>query len=216
MNPLTPFLFGIVYFAVAKTLSHYQNGHNRIQGKRWNVVVVAHNVFLAVYSAWTQVLIPFLAKFRTKAQLRSTILSTVSSVPLLKSSDLSLLDSPSMDLLVRSLPLFLSPTETLYLTLLKQVSSTLSAILSTRFGDLNNSLVSPTCSTFPSSTKLLTPLVFFPNFHLVNIQRLTFSRFLQAILLLKGKKVGMLQSYHHTGAIWTVSRFPFTIFSLDK
>lgn len=25
-----------------------------------------------------------------------------------------------------------------------------------------------------------------------------------AILLLKGKKVGMLQSYHHTGAIWTM------------
>lgn len=55
MNPLTPFIFGIVYFAVAKTLSHYQNGRNRIQGKRWNTVVVAHNVFLAVYSAWTYV-----------------------------------------------------------------------------------------------------------------------------------------------------------------
>lgn len=53
MNPVVPFVFGIAYFAVAKTLSHYQNGHNRIQGKRWNVVVVAHNVFLAVYSAWT-------------------------------------------------------------------------------------------------------------------------------------------------------------------
>lgn len=25
-----------------------------------------------------------------------------------------------------------------------------------------------------------------------------------AILLLKGKKVGMLQSYHHMGAIWTM------------
>jgi hypothetical protein len=48
-----PLFFGISYFIVAKTLSHYQNGKNRIQGRWWDVAVLAHNVFLAVYSAWT-------------------------------------------------------------------------------------------------------------------------------------------------------------------
>ncbi|GAA6020328.1 hypothetical protein JCM10207_003230 [Rhodosporidiobolus poonsookiae] len=53
MNPITPLAFAIVYFITAKTLSHFQNGKNRIQGRGWDLAVIAHNLFLAAYSAWT-------------------------------------------------------------------------------------------------------------------------------------------------------------------
>ncbi|KAK4705431.1 hypothetical protein P7C70_g765, partial [Phenoliferia sp. Uapishka_3] len=53
LNPWTPLVFGLLYFATTKTLSHYQDGKNRMQGKRWKAFVVLHNVFLAVYSGWT-------------------------------------------------------------------------------------------------------------------------------------------------------------------
>jgi len=53
LNPVVPIAFGIVYFAVAKTLSHLQNGKNRIPGKRWQAFIFSHNVFLAIYSGWT-------------------------------------------------------------------------------------------------------------------------------------------------------------------
>lgn len=53
LNPWTPLAFGLIYFAVTKTLSHYQDGKNRMQGKRWKAFIVAHNMFLAVYSGWT-------------------------------------------------------------------------------------------------------------------------------------------------------------------
>lgn len=53
LNPVVPITFGLVYFVVAKTLSHYQDGKNRIRGKGWDTVVLLHNIILAVYSAWT-------------------------------------------------------------------------------------------------------------------------------------------------------------------
>lgn len=53
MHPVTPIAFAIVYFALAKTLSHYQSGKNRIQGKGWNAAVICHNLLLAGYSGWT-------------------------------------------------------------------------------------------------------------------------------------------------------------------
>lgn len=53
IHPLTPLVFGVVYFVVAKVLSHRQNGKNRIKGKVWDALVIAHNVALAAYSAWT-------------------------------------------------------------------------------------------------------------------------------------------------------------------
>ena len=53
LNPATPIIFGIVYFITAKTLSHYSDGKNRMQGPIWNAVIVLHNIILAVYSGWT-------------------------------------------------------------------------------------------------------------------------------------------------------------------
>lgn len=53
LNPYFPLAFGIVYFILAKTLSSLQTGKNRIAAPGWNVAVLAHNVFLAAYSAWT-------------------------------------------------------------------------------------------------------------------------------------------------------------------
>ncbi|KAK4048631.1 hypothetical protein OIV83_004601 [Microbotryomycetes sp. JL201] len=53
MSPWTPFTFGLVYFITAKVLSAKQDGKNRIRGKGWDLLVVLHNVFLAVYSAAT-------------------------------------------------------------------------------------------------------------------------------------------------------------------
>jgi hypothetical protein len=53
LNPWVPFIFSVLYFAITKTLSHYADGKNRIQGRGWNVAVVLHNLFLAVYSGWT-------------------------------------------------------------------------------------------------------------------------------------------------------------------
>ena len=53
LNPWVPVVFGVLYFAVTKTLSHYQDGKNRMQGKRWKAFVVIHNMILAVYSGWT-------------------------------------------------------------------------------------------------------------------------------------------------------------------
>lgn len=53
MNPWTPLIFGILYFAAAKTISHYTDGKNRLQGRFWNAAVVLHNVILAAYSGWT-------------------------------------------------------------------------------------------------------------------------------------------------------------------
>ncbi|GAA5969711.1 hypothetical protein JCM3765_001214 [Sporobolomyces pararoseus] len=137
MNPLTPFLFGIIYFAVAKTLSHYQNGHNRIQGKRWNVVVVAHNVFLAVYSAWT-------------------FLSTAPQV----------------------------------------IGSFASGFSEHGFAGLLHAFCDSEHSIWGSQQ--------FPRFTYMFYLSKFYEIVDTAILLLKGKKVGMLQSYHHTGAIWTM------------
>ncbi|KAK4053987.1 hypothetical protein OIO90_003632 [Microbotryomycetes sp. JL221] len=56
MSPWTPLVFGAVYFVSAKLLSANQNGKNRIQGKVWDVLVLMHNVLLAVYSGATFVL----------------------------------------------------------------------------------------------------------------------------------------------------------------
>ncbi|GAA5822616.1 hypothetical protein JCM5353_005505 [Sporobolomyces roseus] len=137
MNPLTPFIFGIVYFAVAKTLSHYQNGRNRIQGKRWNTVVVAHNVFLAVYSAWT----------------------------------------------------FLSTAPQVLGSFAQGFSEHGFAGLVHAFCDSEHSIWGS--QQFPRFTYI---------FYLSKFYEIVDT----AILLLKGKKVGMLQSYHHTGAIWTM------------
>ncbi|GAA5941252.1 elongation of very long chain fatty acids protein [Sporobolomyces koalae] len=137
MNPLTPFIFGIVYFAVAKTLSHYQNGRNRIQGKRWNVVVVAHNVFLAVYSAWT-------------------FLSTAPQV----------------------------------------IGSFASGFSEHGFAGLLHAFCDSEHSVWGSQQ--------FPRFTYMFYLSKFYEIVDTAILLLKGKKVGMLQSYHHTGAIWTM------------
>lgn len=53
LNPVVPITFGLVYFVVAKTLSHYQDGKNRIRGKGWDAVVLLHNIVLAGYSIWT-------------------------------------------------------------------------------------------------------------------------------------------------------------------
>lgn len=53
LNPVVPITFGIVYFIVAKTLSHFQDGKNRIRGKGWDAVVLLHNIILAGYSIWT-------------------------------------------------------------------------------------------------------------------------------------------------------------------
>ncbi|GAA6062524.1 hypothetical protein JCM10212_001574 [Sporobolomyces blumeae] len=137
MNPLTPFLFGIVYFAVAKTLSHYQNGHNRIQGKRWNVFVVAHNVFLAAYSAWT----------------------------------------------------FLSSAPVVIGAFARGFAENGFAGLLHAFCDSEFSIWGS--NSFPRITYI---------FYLSKFYEIVDT----AILLLKGKKVGMLQSYHHTGAVWTM------------
>lgn len=53
-SPYFPIIFGAIYFVTAKYLSAKQNGKNRLQGSKiadW--AVLAHNVFLAAYSAWT-------------------------------------------------------------------------------------------------------------------------------------------------------------------
>ncbi|KAI5481416.1 fatty acid elongase [Pseudohyphozyma bogoriensis] len=53
MNPWTPLVFGTAYFITAKLLSRYSDGKNRIQGKGWRAAIVAHNLLLCAYSAWT-------------------------------------------------------------------------------------------------------------------------------------------------------------------
>lgn len=52
LNPWTAIIFGALYFIACETASRYQNGTNRISGRGWTAVVVAHNVLLAVYSSW--------------------------------------------------------------------------------------------------------------------------------------------------------------------
>ncbi|CEQ42751.1 SPOSA6832_04606 [Sporobolomyces salmonicolor] len=137
MNPLTPLLFGLFYFATAKTLSHYQNGRNRIQGKGWNVVVVAHNIFLAVYSGWT-------------------FLGTAPQV----------------------------------------LGSFWRGFMQNGFPGLVHA--------FCDSEFVLWGSQQFPRFAYIFYVSKFYEIVDTAILLLKGKKVGMLQSYHHTGAIWTM------------
>ena len=53
LSPYFPLIFGVVYFILAKTLSYCTDGKDRIQGDKWRVVLVAHNLLLAVYSGWT-------------------------------------------------------------------------------------------------------------------------------------------------------------------
>ncbi|BGP20341.1 hypothetical protein JCM10213_001606 [Rhodosporidiobolus nylandii] len=137
MNPITPFLFGVVYFATAKTLSHFQNGRNRIQGKGWDVAVVAHNLFLAVYSAWT----------------------------------------------------FVGTAPQIFGAFWRGFATDGMAGLAHAFCD--SQLAVWGSQTFPKYTYI---------FYLSKYYEIVDT----AILLLKGKKVGMLQSYHHMGAVWTM------------
>ncbi|GAA5880703.1 hypothetical protein JCM8547_007570 [Rhodosporidiobolus lusitaniae] len=137
MNPITPFLFGVIYFAVAKTLSHFQNGKNRIKGRGWDVAVVAHNVFLAAYSAWT----------------------------------------------------FVGTAPQIFGAFWRGWVSDGVAGLTHAFCDSQLSVWGS--NTFPRYTYI---------FYLSKYYEIVDT----AILLLKGKKVGMLQSYHHMGAVWTM------------
>ncbi|GAA6039523.1 hypothetical protein JCM8097_008366 [Rhodosporidiobolus ruineniae] len=137
MNPVTPFLFGLIYFITAKTLSHYQNGKNRIQGKGWDVAVVAHNLFLAVYSAWT----------------------------------------------------FLGTAPQIFGAFWRGFSADGLAGLAHAFCDSRLAVWGST--TFPRFTYI---------FYLSKYYEIVDT----AILLLKGKKVGMLQSFHHAGAVVTM------------
>ena len=52
LNGWVPLLFGLGYLGLTTFLSRRQNGKNRIQGKGWDAAVLAHNIFLAVYSMW--------------------------------------------------------------------------------------------------------------------------------------------------------------------
>ncbi|KAM0752038.1 hypothetical protein T439DRAFT_199602 [Meredithblackwellia eburnea MCA 4105] len=137
LNPLTPFVFGITYFAVTKTLSHYQDGKNRIQGKGWNAFVIFHNLTLAVYSAWT----------------------------------------------------FLSTAPVFFGAFYRGWREAGLAGLAHALCD-SDALVW-TATKFPS-------YCFY--FYLSKFYEIVDT----AIILAKGKKVGLLQSYHHMGAVWTM------------
>ncbi|KWU41145.1 hypothetical protein RHOSPDRAFT_27829 [Rhodotorula sp. JG-1b] len=136
LNPVVPITFGLVYFVVAKTLSHYQDGKNRIRGKGWDTVVLLHNIILAVYSAWT----------------------------------------------------FLGTAPHVFGEFWRGFADNGVAGLTHAFCDSDSSVWS---STFSKYSYL---------FYLSKYWEVLDT----AILLLKGKKVGMLQSYHHMGAIWTM------------
>ncbi|GAA5833372.1 hypothetical protein JCM11251_003476 [Rhodosporidiobolus azoricus] len=137
MNPWTPLIFGLLYFVTAKTLSHYQNGKNRIRGPFWDFAVVAHNVFLAAYSAWT----------------------------------------------------FVGTAPQVFGAFWRGFASDGLPGLTHAFCD--SQLAIWGSETFPKYTYV---------FYLSKYYEIVDT----AILLLKGKKVGMLQSYHHCGAIWTM------------
>ncbi|BGP27851.1 fatty acid elongase [Rhodotorula toruloides] len=137
LNPVTPLAFGLVYFATAKTLSHFQNGKNRIKGKGWDVAVLVHNILLAVYSAWT----------------------------------------------------FLGTAPQIFGAFVRGYMADGFAGLTHAFCDSSFAIWQQT--TFPKFAYLFYVSKFY---EIVDT----------AILLLKGKKVGMLQSYHHMGAIWTM------------
>ncbi|GAA5842952.1 hypothetical protein JCM9279_004040 [Rhodotorula babjevae] len=137
LNPVVPIAFGIVYFAVAKTLSHLQNGKNRIPGKRWQAFVFSHNVFLAIYSGWT----------------------------------------------------FLGTAPQVFGAFWRGFAEHGVAGLTHAFCDSSFAIWSS--ESFSKFAYL---------FYLSKFYEIVDT----AILLLKGKKVGMLQSYHHTGAIWTM------------
>ncbi|GAA5869211.1 hypothetical protein JCM3774_003981 [Rhodotorula dairenensis] len=136
LNPVVPITFGIVYFVVAKTLSHYQDGKNRIRGKGWDAVVLLHNIILAVYSAWT----------------------------------------------------FLGTAPPVFREFWRGFANNGVAGFTRAFCDTDSAVWS---STFSKYSYL---------FYLSKYWEVLDT----AILLLKGKKVGMLQSYHHMGAIWTM------------
>ncbi|GJN94014.1 hypothetical protein Rhopal_007077-T1 [Rhodotorula paludigena] len=137
LNPYFPLAFGIVYFILAKTLSSLQTGKNRIAAPGWNVAVLAHNVFLAAYSAWT----------------------------------------------------FLGTAPQVFGAFWRGFVEDGVAGLTHAFCDSSFSIWSS--ETFPKFAYL---------FYLSKFYEIVDT----AILLLKGKKVGMLQSYHHCGAIWTM------------
>ncbi|GAA5991834.1 hypothetical protein JCM11641_002119, partial [Rhodosporidiobolus odoratus] len=137
MHPVTPLIFSVIYFATAKTLSHYQNGRNRIKGRGWDVAVVAHNLFLALYSAWT----------------------------------------------------FVGTAPQIFGAFWRGWMANGIAGLAHAFCD--SQLVVWGSQTFPRYTYI---------FYLSKYYEIMDT----AILLLKGKKVGMLQSYHHAGAVWTM------------
>ncbi|GAA5824231.1 hypothetical protein JCM3770_004340 [Rhodotorula araucariae] len=137
LHPAVPLAFGVVYFAAAKTLSHLQNGKNRIPGKRWKTFVFAHNVFLALYSAWT----------------------------------------------------FLGTAPQVFGAFWRGFAEHGVAGLTHAFCDSSFAIWSS--DSFSKFAYL---------FYLSKFYEIVDT----AILLLKGKKVGMLQSYHHTGAIWTM------------
>ncbi|KDE07202.1 hypothetical protein MVLG_02602 [Microbotryum lychnidis-dioicae p1A1 Lamole] len=134
LHPWTPIVFAIVYFFTTKYLSANSDGKNRITGKRWKVVVVMHNLFLAVYSAWT----------------------FVSAAPLIFSA------------FARS-----------------YVADGLTGLTHT-FCD--SSLAFWSNNTFSRVAYL---------FYLSKFYEVVDT----AIILAKGKRVGMLQSYHHAGAV---------------
>ncbi|KAL8292504.1 hypothetical protein RQP46_001116 [Phenoliferia psychrophenolica] len=155
LNPWTPVVFGVAYFAITKTLSHYQDGKNRMQGKRWKAFVVIHNMILAVYSGWTfaSTAPAFFGAFWRAFNEGGT----AGLLHVLCDSDTAAWAATQF---VSARPYF---AYTFYISKFYEVIDT-------------------------------------------------------AIILAKGKRVGMLQSYHHTGAIWTMfagfrtGAFPIWIF----